>query len=39
MPDLSSVDMTAELETRTTYMISDQLPTAEEWAAENVTAD
>jgi hypothetical protein len=35
MPDLSSMDMTAELETRSTYFISDQLPTEEEWEARH----
>ena len=34
MPDLTSVDMTADIETRTTYSISDELPTPEEWEAE-----
>jgi hypothetical protein len=38
VPDLSSVDMTAEIET-TRHVISDRLPTEEEWEAERCTLD
>jgi len=33
VPDLSSMDMTADINSQTVYALSDQLPTAEEWEA------